>query len=350
MDEVSTALWTVAPAVAFLCAGVPFAALLDRLGFFDAVVAAIMSRRSTVRLWHLWVLCAVTTVVLNLDTTIVLLTPLAVRLARRAGRDPLPVALVPLLLASLASSLLPVSNLTTLIVAEGQDLSVGAVVTHMALPTLAAVLVGWWAYRRRHATRLELGAADHPDGRALRIGGAVVAAVLVGFVVGPELGVDPWIVALAGDVVLVVVTRHLPWRSVPVATAAGVMALAVVVALLAPADVMAAIEGAGAGPAALGVLLGVVVASVVNNLPAALLLAQGGTVAHGWGGWGWLLGINVGAVLSPIGALANLLWWRILRTEDVPVTLRGYLTAVWPVAVPALLAASAVLVVAAAVG
>jgi arsenical pump membrane protein len=350
VDQVSAALWTVAPAVAFLCAGVPLAALLDRLGFFDAVVAAIVARRRTVPLLYLWVLCAGTTVVLNLDTTIVLLTPLAVRLARRAGRDPLPVALVPLLLASLASSSLPVSNLTTLIVAEGQELSVGSVVAHMALPTAAAVVVGWLAYRRRHPGRLELGAADPPDGRALRIGGAVVAALLIGFVFGPEVGIDPWVVALTADVALVAVTRHLPWRAVPVATAVGVLALAVVVALIAPDDVMSVAEGAGTGPAALGVLLGVAVASVVNNLPAALLLADGGTLAEGWGGWGWLLGVNVGAVLSPIGALANLLWWRILRAEGVPVTLRRYVASVWPVAVPALLAAAAVLALTAAVG
>ena len=42
----------------------------------------------------LWALAAATTVVLNLDTTIVLLTPLYVRIARRADEDPLALALV----------------------------------------------------------------------------------------------------------------------------------------------------------------------------------------------------------------------------------------------------------------
>ncbi len=47
----------------------------------------------------LWLLAAATTVVLNLDTTVVLLTPLYLRLARRVGVDPLPLAAIPLLLA-----------------------------------------------------------------------------------------------------------------------------------------------------------------------------------------------------------------------------------------------------------
>jgi arsenical pump membrane protein len=153
MDEIGEALRTVWPALAFLCAGVPLAALLDRSGFFEATVAALARRRPELAVGHLWVLAAVTTVVLNLDTTIVLLTPLAVRLARRAGAEVVSVALVPLLLASLASSALPVSNLTTLIVVEGRDPSVGDVLAHLGLPTLAAVGVGWLAYRRRGPAR-----------------------------------------------------------------------------------------------------------------------------------------------------------------------------------------------------
>ena len=45
---------------------------------------------------------------LNLDAAVVLLTPLAVRVARRAGLDPVAMAFQPALLACLASSALPV--------------------------------------------------------------------------------------------------------------------------------------------------------------------------------------------------------------------------------------------------
>jgi arsenical pump membrane protein len=53
--------------------GVPLAALLDRVGFFEAAAAVVTGRseRGTPVL-GLWVLAALTTVVLNLDTTVVL--------------------------------------------------------------------------------------------------------------------------------------------------------------------------------------------------------------------------------------------------------------------------------------
>lgn len=125
MTDVEAALVALGPALAFLLAGVPLAALLDRLGYFDAVAAEIARRRPELPVLTLWMLAAATTVVRNLDTTIVLLTPLYLQLARRAGVDPLPVVLIPLVLAGLASSVLPVSNLTTLIVALAADLVPG---------------------------------------------------------------------------------------------------------------------------------------------------------------------------------------------------------------------------------
>src|SRR3954447_10227376 len=182
MHRVGDQLAELAPALAFLLAAVPLATLLDRLGFFPAAAARLTGPRGTSVL-ALWVLAAATTIVLNLDTTIVLLTPLYVRIARRADEDPLALALVPLLLASLASSVLPVSNLTNLVVAEHVDLTTAALVAHLGLPTLAAVATGWWTYARRLPTRLAAPAAsDVVDGHALHVGGTVVGAVLAGFV------------------------------------------------------------------------------------------------------------------------------------------------------------------------
>src|SRR6476659_3020699 len=249
MHRAGDQLAELAPALAFLLAAVPLATLLDRLGFFRSAAARLTGPRGTSVL-ALWVLAAATTVVLNLDTTIVLLTPLYARIARRADTDPLALALVPLLLASLASSVLPVSNLTN----------------------LAAVAVGWWGYARRHPTRLDPPAVrDLVDRRALRVGGAVVAAVLVGFVLGPTVGIAPWMTALAADVALVVLTRHRPWRDLPVLTAAGVAAIGALVALLVPADALGPLLHRTQPLAIAGTAgLAAVAAHVVNNLPAVL--------------------------------------------------------------------------------
>ena len=346
MHRVADQLASVAPALAFLLAAVPLATLLDRLGFFAAAATVLATRERGISVFALWMLAGGTTVVLNLDTTVVLLTPLYVRLARRADVDPLALALVPVLLASLASSMLPVSNLTNLIVQAHTDLSVTSLLVHLGPATVAAVAVGWACYRRRHATRIVAPATPLTpgDGRALRIGGAVVAGVLVGFTLGSSVGIAPWVVALTADVVLAAVLRVLPWRDVPVLTAIGVGTVAVLVAVVVPDDALRTLLHTSGPGALVGVTaLATLGANLVNNLPAVLVGTR--AVHHmTWGMWAWLLGVNVGAVLLPLGALANLLWLRIVRTEAIEVTLGGYVTAVAPIALPALVAATLVLV------
>jgi arsenical pump membrane protein len=343
MERVGDHLTSMLPALAFLCAGVPLAALLDRLGFFDSVAILIERRRASVPVGALWVLAALTTALLNLDTTVVLLTPLYVRLARRCGIDPLPLAVVPLLLASFASSVLPVSNLTTLIAADRLDLSVSAVVSHLALPSAAACVAGWLAYRRRYPRVLFRGQAGEPDPRALTIGTVVVTGLLIGFVLGPSFGIAPWMVAVAADLVLAAVTRSLPWRDVPLLTAFAVAGLAALAALVVPSDLFSGLLSADNPLALAGIMgAGTIGANLVNNLPA-LLIALDGVHQPTWGLWAWLAGINTGAALLPIGALANLLWWRVLRDEDVSVPLRQYVRITVPIVIPALAAAAGTL-------
>jgi arsenical pump membrane protein len=350
MSRVGDQLSSLWPALAFLLAGVPLAALLDRLGFFDAVATVVVGRGRSTPVWWLWALAAVTTVVLNLDTTVVLLTPLYLRLARRLRVDELDLVAIALLLASLASSVLPVSNLTTLIVVDRFGTGVGDVVTHLALPSVVATVTGWFAYRRHRVTVLPAGLHEDADSRALRIGGVVVAGLLVGFVAGPSHGVDPWVTALVADAVLLAVVRRISWRDVPTGTACFVVAVAVVTALAVPTTLLGdAMRESRAAVLFLVALAGAAAANVVNNLPA--LLAAIDAVHHPtWGVWAWLLGVNVGAALLPLGALANLLWWRVARDQGVAVDLRGYLRVTIPVVVPALVAAGLTLVAERALG
>ncbi|MCL2395770.1 MAG: SLC13 family permease, partial [Acidimicrobiaceae bacterium] len=191
--------------IGFLLAAVPLAALLDRLGFFSSMAALLIRGRHG--LGGLWAMAAVVVALLNLDAAVVLLTPLYVGIARRTGRDPLLFALPPVLLACLASSVLPVSNLTNLIAAARTGARSGAFLANLGLPSIIAVSVGWLAYqklvkgagaRRRAASRDETAAAvaEVVDRQALLIGGLLMAAVLTGFVAGHAVGIEPWVVAV----------------------------------------------------------------------------------------------------------------------------------------------------------
>lgn len=210
--------------LAFLLVAVPVAVVLDRAGFFASVAALIDGGRHLRA--GLWVIAAAVTICFNLDAAVVLLTPLYVHLARRRGEDVMALAFIPALMASLASSVLPVSNLTNLIVADHLGLGSGDFLRHAAPAALAATVVGWFAYRRVFPPSPSAVVVDEPvDRRALALGGTVVVVLLVGFTVGERAGLPAWIVAAVALVVAVLGTGSLPWRAVPVLPAVLALAL-----------------------------------------------------------------------------------------------------------------------------
>jgi len=377
----------LAPALAFLLAAVPLAHLLGRLGVFDAVARRVAHRVHGT--WAWWLLAAVTTIVLNLDTTVVLLTPLYLHVARRRGDDPLVLAAIPFLLANLASSVLPVSNLTNLIAAERYELTTSELVKGLGPASLAMIAVGFLTHRAWAARRptpavpptaqvdltgsvpaddlapdldpLAIAVLDEDTGgdgdpfdeerddrAALATGAVVVLGLLVSFVVGPPLGIEPWAAVVAADVALALRLRWFPLRAVPFTVAAAVAALAVVVGWAVPGDRLeVAVGHGGAVGVVLGALTAAALSAAVDNLPALLVLLEGvdrSSVLP------VLLGVNAGAVLTPIASLANLLWLRTARAHGLAVRGPDALRLGLVVGGPAFLAGVVVLAVQRALG
>ena len=336
--------------VAFLLVAVPLAVLLDELGFFAAVADRLIA--AGYGTGSLWAMAALTTTLLNLDASVVLLTPLFVSVARRSGRDPLVLAFPPVLLACLASSALPWSNLTNLIVVEHTGATTVDFLVHLGLPSLVATVVGWWCYRRALAP--DARADQAPPGspvlssstgppHALATGSAILGAAVVGFVAGPAVGIEPWAVALTADIVLVALLRRSPWRAVPVGTAVVVASLAVLTAAATAAlrlDRLADAEGTLALAATVGGAA--VAANVANNLPALLAVLPSLDTQPTAATWAMLVGVNMGPVVLVTGSLASLLWLDATARLGVPATAAGFTRVGVRVGLPAAAAGAAV--------
>lgn len=331
----------------FVGLAVPLAVLLDQIGCFDAVARRLPARSTAL---GLWVLGAATVALVNLDAAVVLLTPVAIRAAARAGEDARGLALQPALLASLSSSWLPVSNLTNLIAEEHDRVGPGAFLVHLGPPSLAAVVVGYLLWRRAWprpaaSARTAPPAEAGPDDREARVVAAVVAGVLlVGFTAGGVVGVPPWVVAAVVVGALVARTRSVPVAAVPWASALVVGGLAVLaVAVAEQVDVAAALgDGEGAGGLARIVGVGALGANAANNLPtfvAGLPHLPAGDAAR----WAWLLGVNMGPTVVVTGSLAGLLWVDVARRSGLVVGGRDYARAGLLVGLPALAVATVVL-------
>ena len=292
---------------------------------------------------------AVTTAVLSLDATVVLLTPVVVRTARRMRVAAAPAAYVCAHLANSASLLLPVSNLTNLLAVGAADLSFVQFAALMALPWLVVLAVEYgglrWVFRRELDRPTSDDPPDHdgpPDEtRVPRFALVTLALTLAGFAAAAPVGVEPVWVAVAGAVVLgarSLATRHTDATAVVRAAdplfCLFVLALGIVVAAVGAHGLGEVLGGlvAPLGTGLLGLLavagLAAVLANVVNNLPATLLLlAAFGPAPAAATVLAMLIGVGVGPNLTYVGSLATLLWRRVMLAEDVAPSLARFTVA-----------------------
>lgn len=261
------------------------------------------------------VVVAAVTAVLNLDTAVTFLTPVLVVAARRRQTDEGPFLYLCVLLANGASLLLPGSNLTNLIVLGHLHQSGGAFAADMALPWVAssvsvALVVG--LIGRRSLARAGLPVRDPARPRL----GAGLAGVLLAIAAVLALPPD-WaalaVVAAGGAATgWGLVQRRVTWtdtgRTVDLRILAGLFGLACA---------LGALGRAWAGPARLlahastvaTAAIGAGASVVVNNLPAASLLASR-PVAHAHA---LLVGLDLGPNLAVTGALSAVLWLQAAR-------------------------------------
>jgi arsenical pump membrane protein len=350
------ALHPLAAPIGFLLAAIPLAVLLDRAGYFTEVAALFEGGRAL--LPGLWVLAAFTVAVLNLDAAVVLLTPLYVNVGRVTGNSERFLGFQPVILALLASSFLPVSNLTNLIAAAATGDGPSAFLVHLGLPGLVACVVGYWCYRRFGPVEDSLGSSpgtgDHaarsrrgpPDRRVLLIGSGLVVALLVGFLAGPLIGAQPWEVAVVADAVLVVGTRRLPVGAIPWGTALVAAGLGMLATSAASGLSLGSLLGGATGP--LGALriaaVSAAAANIVNNLPALIVALPYVSKPRECSLWPVLLGVNAGPSLLVTGSLASLLWVESMAQLGVPVRARRFLAMGLRVSLPAAAAALGTLV------
>ena len=316
--------------------------LCERYGLFDAAgrwIAAGSRGRPVALLGLVFVVASAVTAVLSLDATVVLLTPVVFATVARLRLRAKPHVYACTHLANSASLLLPVSNLTNLLAFQASGLSFARFGATMALPWAAAIAVEWLVLRRFFASEL-VGHSDVVVGAPAPVpvfALAVVALTLAGFFVTSVLGISPAFAALAGAVVLAVpalVSRRTSPREMGAALdipflafvlALGLVVKAVSIHGLGSLVVRLVPGGTSLGSLLLIALVAAVLANLVNNLPAVLLLLPAAAAGGPGAVLAVLIGVNTGPNLTYVGSLATLLWLRILRQRGTEVSTAEFL-------------------------
>jgi arsenical pump membrane protein len=284
-------------------------------GLFEALGARLarMALGPHGLLMALLALVAAVTAVLNLDTSVVFLTPVLLHAARRRGVDERPFLYGSVFMANAASLLLPGSNLTNLLVLGG-DPGSGAAFAARMLPSWIAACAITAAF-----VALAFGLKDgelkesEPPPLRLRLGAAATLAAATLVVASPNAALPVLALGLAASAL----------RRLRPSFDARALAL-----LFALAVGLGTVARLWRGPASLldssGTLtaagIGAVASVLLNNLPAAVLLSAQ-PPAHPAA---LLLGLDLGPNLAVTGSLSAVLWLQAARNVGARASITTY--------------------------
>lgn len=345
---------------------------LDELGFFSylANVTLKHAKTSQFKLFlYLYLIVSVLTVFTSNDVIILSFTPFICYFAKNARVNPVPYLAAEFVAANTWSMTLIIGNPTNIYLATAYGVNFLEYVKVMALPTLGAgitaFLMLFLMFRKQLKTPIngEPEAAVIKDKINLIIGLVLLGVCTVMLAVGSYVGVEMWIVSLSAAVCLFVAIgisslarkqkpielakclKRAPWQLIPF-----VLSMFVLIIGLAQNGVtegLAKVLGDGEATVFKYGYSSFLVANVINNIPMSVLFssiiesvsAEFAMPAV----YAAIIGSNVGAFLTPIGALAGIMWSSILKEHGLKFGYTSFLKIGVSVAIPAISAALVIL-------
>lgn len=344
---------------------------LDELGFFRYLANKTLKRagKNQKKLFiYLYVIVSVLTVFTSNDVIILSFTPFICYFAKNARINAIPYLAAEFVAANTWSMALIIGNPTNIYLGTSYGVGFVDYIQTMWLPTLGAGLAAFamlYLTSRKHLRQPIYGEAEEvviQDPLSLWVGIVHLAVCTVMLAVSSYIGVEMWLVSALAVLSLAIwclvidlCRRHLPdelvacgkrapWQLIPF-----VLSMFVMTIVLSEKGVTAAIgEFLGEQHAAFKYgITSFLTANIVNNIPMSVLFcsimqACEPAALHD-AVFATVIGSNIGAFLTPIGALAGIMWSTILNEHHLHFSYFDFLKIGLMVAVPTLLVALALL-------
>lgn len=340
---------------------------LDETGFFKYLANIVLEKTGSnqIKLFTaFFITVSVLTVFTSNDIIILTFTPFICYFSKNAKVNPIPYLVSEFVAANTSSMLLIIGNPTNIYLATANGINFIDYLQVMALPTLFAVLVAYFVMLAVFYKHLKIpitGSAEKitiTQKPLLIIGIVFLSACTILLAVSSYINMEMWLLAAifaAGLIVAVLIlclikrnkpkelvqtVKRAPWELIPFVISMFTLVLALEKYQI--TGQIASILGGGNTIINYG-LVSTLFANLINNIPMSVLFSsvlQGlnPEVVH-QGVYAVVIGSNIGAFLTPVGALAGIMWLQILKDNEIEFSFFRFLKYGLIIAVPTLFAA-----------
>lgn len=326
---------------------------LDELGFFAWLADIVLKsagKSQIVLFTVLYAVVSVLTVFTSNDIIILTFTPFICCFAKNADIDPLPYLIAEFVAANTMSMTLVIGNPTNIYISTAYGINFMEYFKVMFLPTLAAAITAYavllllFHKRLGKKTSISFSQSKIKDKPLLVIGVVHLSVCTVLLAVGSYINAPMWIISVISACSLIVCSviacvirkkktdivfgsfKRLPWQLIPFVLAMFVIVLAL--NLNGVTSKVCQLLGDEFCVFKYGIT-SFFAANLINNIPMSVffcsVMAPLSGTALTQAVFATVAGSNLGAFLTPVGALAGIMWISLLKKYDVKLKLTDFI-------------------------
>lgn len=329
-----------------------FSLVLEQTGFFAYISSALLKKaggNQFVIFVSFYLVISLLTVFTSNDIIILTFTPFICHFCKSAKVDPLPYLIMEFVAANTWSLLLIIGNPTNIYICSAFEIGFMPYLKIMLLPTslagLSSLLVMLIIFGKKLLAPMK-ECEEHgeiTDKPVMIISLVHLLICVVMLAISQYIALEMWIISLAvalSEIIAASICLLLRKKKfTPLKNGLMGMPFEIIPFIVGMFIIVLALENSGITSAIESALkpypdiftygyLSFLSANVVNNIPMSVLfskiLTSAETVSVG-GIFATVIGSNIGAFLTPVGALAGIMWSNLLRKNGIKITFSRFI-------------------------
>ena len=339
--------------VLFICVSV-LSIALDETGFFNYIASIFINKykASQFKLFIvLYILISILTVFTSNDIVILTFTPFILYFSKKGNINPIPYLVMEFVAANTYSVLLSIGNPTNIYLASAFNIAFIDYFIKMCIPGLLVGLATFLALfllfkkeLKKPISIFEIEQAKLKNKPLCIICGIHLFTTTLLLAISSYINLEMWLICLifASSLLLILLVYSIKKRSyyyisstirrVPYSLAPFILSMFTIIMALDSYNVFKYIYDGFSYVSneftepIIYLITSTLSCNILNNIP--MTLAYGSILSNTENiklVYATILGSNIGALLTPVGALAGIMWLRILKANNVDYSFKAFL-------------------------